>query len=151
MPSVHSISMRDRTTLRSSSLIRAIAPVLIVTYLATCAFQRNTVWHTYLSLWEDTVRKTPLKSRVRNSLGNTYMLLGRYPDAVREYRAAIFLDQQNYESYYNLATMLEKLGLEPEAGYYYGLFCKMAPHDYPEAVKAACERSALIGQGSINR
>lgn len=125
-------------------LMRIFAGALIAVALAGLSFQRNAVWHTYLSLWEDTARKTPQKSRVHNSLANSYMLLGRYAEAVREYKIAIALDKKNYEAYYNIATNYDKLGLENEAVYYYDYFCKAAPIDYPDATKIACGRAARL-------
>jgi len=121
-------------------LILAVALVL----LTMAAFQRNAIWVTKLSLWTDVASKTPAKSRVRNSLGNCYMLLGDYFHAVEEYKAAIALDNANYEAYYNIANNLERIGLGREALGYYAFFCRAAPRDYPEATRTACERAARL-------
>ena len=108
--------------------------------LASAAFQRNGIWVTKLSLWTDVASKTPDKSRVRNSLGNCYMLLGDSFRAVEEYKAAIALDKANYEAYFNLAVNLENIGLGREARGYYAFFCRAAPREFPEATQTACER-----------
>jgi len=113
---------------------------VVIVLLASAAFQRNGLWVTKLSLWTDVARKTPDKSRVRNSLGNCYMLLGDYFRAVEEYKAAIALDKTNYEAYFNLANNLEQIGLGREALGYYSFFCTAAPRAYPEATQTACER-----------
>ena len=121
----------------------SLAAIIIVT-LAGSSFQRNAVYHTFLSLWEDTASKNPQKSRIHNNLGNSYMLLGRYDEAVQEYKTAIALNKKSYEAYYNTAISFEKLGLEYEAVPYYSLFCKAAPIEYSEAIKIACERAARL-------
>ncbi|MEK6582025.1 MAG: tetratricopeptide repeat protein, partial [Nitrospirota bacterium] len=61
----------------------AVSAILILLFLLSgMTFQRNRVWETKLSLWEDAARKSPMKSRVHNNLGNCYMLLGKYFSAI---------------------------------------------------------------------
>ena len=47
----------------------------------TCA--RNEVWRTRISLWEDTVAKSPGKFRTWSNLGSAYSNLGREDEAVK--------------------------------------------------------------------
>jgi len=108
------------------------------------AYQRNGIWTSKLSLWTDVVRKTPNKSRVHNSMGNSYALLGRYFEAIREYELALKLDPGNIEVYYNLAANYENVGIMNRALYYYDIFCSKAPADYPEATMQACDRARHI-------
>ena len=129
------------------SSINMIVMAVALFLLASVTFQRNSVWVTKLSLWTDVAGKTPNKSRVRNSLGNCYMLLGDNFRAVEEYKIAIALDTANYEAYFNLATNLEAIGLGSEALGYFSFFCRAAPRDYPEATQTACERVAQSGPG----
>ena len=98
--------------------------------LAAVTFQRNKVWETKLSLWEDAARKSPMKSRVHNNLGNCYMLLGKYFSAIEEYKKAIALDKNNIEAYYNLGTNLYNVGLLEQAVEYYEIFYNIAPASY---------------------
>ena len=66
--------------------LKMIVMAAVIVLLGLAAFQRNGVWVTKLSLWTDVARKTPAKSRVHNSLGNCYMLLGDSFHAVEEYK-----------------------------------------------------------------
>lgn len=126
--------------------IKMIFLAAAIALLAMATFQRNGIWVTKLSLWTDVASKTPDKSRVRNSLGNCYMLLGDYFRAVEEYKAAITLDKTNYEAYFNLANSLESIGLGRESLGYYAFFCRAAPGAYPEATQQACERAAHLAR-----
>jgi protein O-mannosyl-transferase len=114
---------------------------MLLIALASIAYQRNEIWTTKLSLWTDVARKTPNKSRVRNSMGNCYALLGRHFEAITEYEIALKLDPQNTEVYYNLGVNYEIVGILNRAFYYYDAFCSLAPADHQEAVMRACERA----------
>ncbi len=126
------------------SQIRQILIVVAIIVLAMSAYQRNGVWITKLDLWMDVVSKTPAKSRVHNSLGNCYMLLGNHFKAVEEYKIALTLDAANVEVYYNMAVNLEKIGFEYEAYQYYDYFCRLDSPDRPEAVKESCLRAGQL-------
>lgn len=112
--------------------------------LTGLAHQRNEVWTSKLSLWTDVAAKTPAKSRVRNSLGNCYALLGKYFEAIQEYEKALALDQKNMEVYYNLAASYEIVGIHSRAIFYYDVFCALAPPDYPDATTNACNNAERL-------
>jgi hypothetical protein len=107
-----------------------IAAVALLLTLSVATFQRNKVWQTKLSLWEDAAKKSPMKSRVHNNLGNCYFLLDRYFEAIKEYEKAIYLDKNNLGVYFNLALSYDKAGLVNYALAYYEHFYQVAP---PEA------------------
>lgn len=88
-------------------------PIIIALACTTC--ERNKVWQTKLTLWQDAAFKSPHKSRPHNNLANSYFLLGNYPAAAGHYQKAIQLDQNNLEPYYNLALTLKNLGRIDEA------------------------------------
>lgn len=46
---------------------------IAVVVLSIATYQRNTVWHDEITLWEDVVKKSPNKARGYNNLGNLYM------------------------------------------------------------------------------
>ncbi|MFA4827673.1 MAG: tetratricopeptide repeat protein [Thermodesulfovibrionales bacterium] len=118
-----------------------VVAVLIV-LLSAATFQRNRVWETKLSLWEDAAKKSPMKSRVHNNLGNCYMLQSKHFRAIEEYKKAIALDSNNVEAYYNLGLNLENVGMLNQAIYYYDIFYKIAPPKYDvqrEAVRMRME------------
>jgi len=128
----------------------AVCVVIILMVLLTAAtFQRNRVWVTKLSLWEDAAKKSPMKSRVHNNLGNCYMLLDRYFRAIEEYKKAVALDKNNIEAYYNLGINLDNVGLLNQAVYYYDIFYKIAPPSYDKQRDIVRKRidSFLVKQG----
>lgn len=129
-------------TLRNTGISVAFIAVLVV-----ATYQRNSIWYSLLSLWEDVAIKSPQKSRVHNNLGNCNVLLDRYFQALEEYRKAVELDTGNIEAYYNLAITLEKVGIANQAAYYYDVFCKNAPAEYKEQKMMACERSDRLSRG----
>jgi len=81
-------------------------------------YARNMVWRDDLSLWEDTVKKSPLKARVRLNLGTSYQSRGLLRKAEYQYREAVALGPPMASVYNNLAVMAvqEK---EPEKGVEY--------------------------------
>ena len=121
------------------AMVTALVAIALIT-LSAATFQRNKVWGTKLSLWEDAARKSPMKSRVHNNLGNCYMLLGRHFNAIEEYRKAIALDENNIEAYYNLAVNLDNAGLLNQAIFYYDIFYKKASIRYNVQKEVARKR-----------
>ena len=66
--------------------------VIIVLVLCICTYQRNMLYRDQLSLWSDTVAKSPLKARPHNNLGHAYALVGDWDRAIEEFRTAAQLD-----------------------------------------------------------
>ncbi|MDP3111224.1 MAG: tetratricopeptide repeat protein, partial [Thermodesulfovibrionales bacterium] len=122
------ISMQKEGATYNRTAICIVAILIVLLSVAT--FQRNRVWETKLSLWEDAAKKSPMKSRVHNNLGNCYMLHNKHFGAIEEYKKAIALDSNNVEAYYNLGLNLENVGMLNQAVYYYDIFYKIAPASY---------------------
>jgi hypothetical protein len=85
--------------LREVALVHRIRPVgsyaiavAIVIVLSTFTYQRNTLYRDQLSLWTDTVAKSPHKARPHNNLGHAFALLGEWDRAIDEFRIAAQLD-----------------------------------------------------------
>jgi tetratricopeptide (TPR) repeat protein len=133
--------MAGRTDMQRQNpdIHRLLGVLAVILILACASFARNRVWDSKLSLWSDVAEKSGGKSRAHNNLGNCYMLLERPFKAVEEYKAAIALDADNIEAYYNLAMNLEKVGLPGEAAAYYDHFCRKAPPAYQQQKESSCE------------
>lgn len=101
--------------------------IMLIILLAGVAYQRNKVWQTRVLLWEDAARKSPMKARPHNNLGNAYMARGRYLEAAEEYKKALAIKSDNPGIYFNLALSLDKAGLPKQALYYYEYFYYSAP------------------------
>lgn len=87
---------------------RILAPAICaVAALALCmaTFQRNEVWRTRISLWEDAVSKSPGKYRVWGNLGASYAEFARYQDAERCYTKAKEVDPGFLRAYIYLGTL----------------------------------------------
>ena len=67
--------------------------------------KRNPVWHDDLSLWSETVKRSPDSFLVRNSLGRAYYLGGMVDEAKREFIESIRLEPRLAYSHYNLGTL----------------------------------------------
>ncbi len=67
-----------------------VLPALLV--LSVLTYQRNLLYHDEISLWSDTVRKSPVKARPHNNLGHAYAMQGEWDQAIDEFRIAAQLD-----------------------------------------------------------
>lgn len=110
--------------------------------------ERNETWHTTLSLWQDTAKKSPLKYRVHVNLGQHYMSLGQRQDAIQAFKKANSLNAslvENLENYWNLGVCLEDIGRGEEAIAYYELYCGNGRQTMRRTI--ACERFYVLSRG----
>jgi len=73
---------------------------------------RNRVWLTDMSLWRDTIRKSPTKAQVISDLGNAYFR-SRPPNLDRAeslYKWSIRWDPNYFKAYHNIAIVNYKRG-----------------------------------------
>lgn len=97
---------------------RALAPtvaVLCISALAVTTFRRNEVWSNKISLWEDTVAKSPTRYRAWNNLGAAYQTTRRYDDAMRCFKKALEIEPRYEVPYLNTAICLNILNRHQEA------------------------------------
>lgn len=69
----------------------------------------------------------PAKGSVREALGRSYFMLGRWSDAEREFRALLEMAPANDYGHYCLSRALRKQGRTPEADGHLKLACAMNP------------------------
>ncbi|MBI4691015.1 MAG: tetratricopeptide repeat protein [Nitrospirae bacterium] len=101
-----------------SLISRLSVPLLLATaviILSIATYQRNTVWQTEVSLWEDTVSKSPKKAQANFALGNAYHSIGHEDKAIVSYRIAIKSNPYYIAAYKNLAISYISQGLFDEA------------------------------------
>lgn len=81
-------------------------PVLTVAIIVfgIITFIRTQVWHDDMTLWADTVVKSPNSGTAHFNLATTYLSLGNCHDAISEYERVINLDPTYTRAYYNLAA-----------------------------------------------
>lgn len=76
----------------------------IMLCLGGTAYQRNKVWESCVTFWEDNARKATSKARVHNNLGVALSEVGRVDEAIVAYNKAISLDAHYADPLSNLAV-----------------------------------------------
>jgi Tfp pilus assembly protein PilF len=76
---------------------------------------RNQAYASALSIWSDTVAKWPENARARTNLANMLARLGRIPEALPHYTAAIRIDPKYQEAHANFGLALMQAGRPAEA------------------------------------
>jgi tetratricopeptide (TPR) repeat protein len=84
--------------------VAAASLTLLVAWCSWATVQRNHVWKDELTLWSDTVTKSPDSVIARTSLGDALMETGAVDRAIAEYRVALELAPRS-------ATVRNNLGL----------------------------------------
>lgn len=95
------------------------AAVLIFSF---AAHQRNLVWGSEVSLWEDNALKSPRKSRVLNNLGVAYQKNNELQKALEMYSRAISANPPYTYAYYNLGYIYFMLGDAVQENYNLALY-----------------------------
>jgi tetratricopeptide (TPR) repeat protein len=79
---------------------------VIVLTLSGATYLRNGIWQNWISLWSDTVTKSPGKPRAHNVLGIGYFYSSKFDEAMKEYEEAVRLKSDYIEAYYNMGLAL---------------------------------------------
>ena len=82
--------------------------LLILSLLSLKSYQRNLVWKAPLSLWEDNIKKAPLKARALNGLGLAYCDRGLIDKAIETLNRAVQVDPNHIKAYNNLGITYSK-------------------------------------------
>jgi len=83
--------------------------IFIIIFFGLLTWRRNSVYGSAVSLWEDTVRKSPYLAPVRFNLAAAYIGKGYYEKAVEESKMAIELNP-DFDAYQNLWSAYRYLG-----------------------------------------
>ena len=81
-----------------------IAAVMLI-LLTHATLQRNRVYATEVTFWQDTAARNPMSSRAANNLGMAYALDCQPDAATEEFERAISLDPQDYRARINLRLL----------------------------------------------
>jgi len=106
--SVMSTLIQDR---RAYTILMGIM-ILICSILT---IQRNLVYKDQVSLWTDTIKKSPLKPRPYINLGEAYTSLGEYPKALKYLNRALELEPANYHALIGLVQVYTEMGVFDKA------------------------------------
>jgi tetratricopeptide (TPR) repeat protein len=77
--------------------------------------ERNAIWGSQVSLWEDVRSKSPRKARVHNNLGSAFSRADRLGEAEQSFEAALALDPDHPAALDNLGTVYRRRGRLSEA------------------------------------
>ena len=92
--------------------IRKIIILLVagtILTLSWATYARNNVWQSWISIWSDTVAKSPDKARAHNVLGIGYYYSLKFDEALLEYREAVRLKPDFVEAFYNLGLVYREM------------------------------------------
>lgn len=95
---VHAFGRRDMR-------IAIVALALVVGWNSFLAYQRNFVWKDQETMWNDSIKKAPKKSRGYKGLGFEFEKAGEIDRAMAEYDKALALNPEFDEVYYNKANI----------------------------------------------
>jgi tetratricopeptide (TPR) repeat protein len=95
--------------------LTALAAVLLATVLAVTTLRRNEVWSNDVSLWADTVSKSPTKLKPLGHLAVALAAAGRPEEGVLALRRAVTLEPRNAIARLQLGAALAALGRTAEA------------------------------------
>ncbi|RJP80146.1 MAG: tetratricopeptide repeat protein [Desulfobacteraceae bacterium] len=87
--------------------------------LSFWTYQRNIVWQTPISLWQDCVKKSPDKDRPHADLGRSLELAGRIDEALLEYQKTLQINPYHQFTLRNLGLLFYRKGDLDKAIFYY--------------------------------
>jgi len=101
---------------RGRKLTVAVAVVAALSLvLAAGTHERNKVWKSPITLWQDAVKKSPGSFRAQYNLGNLYLNKKMYAKAVPLFRESIRLKPDFYRSHFNLGIIYYRHGMIDES------------------------------------
>ena len=91
--------------------VELVILIVLGTFCAFAAYQRNLVWESDLTLWKDCVAKSPQKARPHSSLGRALNEHGELQEAIGSYSRALQINPSNNAlTHNNFGVALEKDG-----------------------------------------
>jgi tetratricopeptide (TPR) repeat protein len=103
--------------------------VMIIISFTGTTIARNAVWRDKITLWTDTVEKSPDKMRAHYCLANAYMDQGLIDKAIIEYNRSLRRVWDDYhQSHYNLGNAYRSLGMIPKAIEHYRAAIAIMPN-----------------------
>ncbi|HUK57407.1 MAG TPA: tetratricopeptide repeat protein [Nitrospiria bacterium] len=116
---------------------------LLAGLFSLLTIHRNTVWQDAATLWEDTVRQSPIAALPHNNLGVIYSDRKRWNDAAREFQTAVQLKPDYFIAHYNLGDVYEQNHRWPDALRAYQTALTLRPDFVPVRFNLGNVRAAL--------
>lgn len=89
--------------------------ILPVVVFSIWTYQRNQIWTSELSFWEDCVKKSPSKARSHLNYGKSFSNLGKTAEAIEQYAEALRINPKSAKAHFNLGNAMLKQGKTDEA------------------------------------
>jgi tetratricopeptide (TPR) repeat protein len=124
------------------------AVIIVVLLFSAGTYRRNSVWQSELTLWQDTVRKSPRKVRPRVNLATSYIKLGEYDKALVELTRALALEPDSAAAYENMSRAYARKGDYKQALTVARKALELAP-DQASAYDAVAEAYMHLGQKDL--
>ena len=121
---------------------------LITLVFAFLTFHRNSAWSNAFTLWENTITKSPSKSRPHTYLALANAKDERFDAALAEFGIAVAIDPLNVEARYNLGVLYLKTGQYEKAASEFKKAISIRP-DLPESYKGITNIYLETGQYGI--
>lgn len=110
----------------------ALAPFLALALAAgVLTEQRNTVYRSDLTLWQDTVDKSPNSAIAQSSLGTAFYQRGHLREAMQHYQVSLRLNANLASIHYNIGLPLADMGHLTEAAAQFAESFRINPRFYP--------------------
>ena len=103
--------------------------VILVCILSLQSWRQAHIYKDMDTLWRDTISKNPRCWMAHNNLGPYLLDLGKYEEAVRHFREALWIKPDHASAHNNLGSALEKQEKYDEAIRHYSLALKLNPND----------------------
>jgi Tfp pilus assembly protein PilF len=130
---------------RGGANLRRLVVASLVLVTVVCSFltyQRNAIWRSEVSLWEDSVAKSPGKARPHAHLGGAYARAGEHEKSKGEFLAALGINPDYAYAHSNLGVLYEgERRYEDAAGEY-----RKALEIFPDFAVARFNLASVYGK-----
>ena len=99
---------------KKSRNIALAVSIFISVIFSVLTIQRNKIWASEVSLWADTLKKSPQKIRPVINLAQAYTKVGTFDLAIEYYEKALILNPNVFATNYNLANLYLEKGREED-------------------------------------
>jgi tetratricopeptide (TPR) repeat protein len=99
----------------------------VIILFSVWTHERNTVWRSEVTLWNDCVKKAPLKARPHYNLANALVFQGKVGEAISHYSEALRLELDFAKAHVNLGNVLVYQGRVEEAIEHYSEALRIRP------------------------
>jgi protein O-mannosyl-transferase len=89
--------------------------IFIIILFSIITIQRNQIWASEVTLWNDSFKKSPNKIRPIINLAHAYTTFGSFNLAIQYYEKAMSINSKIFSTNYNLGNLYLEIGREKEA------------------------------------